>query len=111
MRSYHSKFTPPILQNLQGFYNIYIFLIFKIFGTGGQYIETPKWLKRKKTNPVINIKNNDNFCFLYSILAHYYSKKIRDKKLDETDAVNYQEYLKELNYEAFTFPFHYNQVQ
>ena len=37
---------------------------------GKSYIPTPPELKNKKA--IVNVKNKDNLCFLYSILAHLY---------------------------------------
>ena len=34
---------------------------------GKSYIDSPKWLKNKKTT--INLKNNDDKCFQYAITA------------------------------------------
>ena len=41
---------------------------FKYSPIGGSYIPTPKSIVNKKA--IINVKNNDENCFLYSILAH-----------------------------------------
>ena len=37
------------------------------------YIPTPKWLKDKKAT--VNIKNDDNNCFLYCVLAVAHHQK------------------------------------
>ena len=44
---------------------------------GSSYVELPAFIKNKKA--VVNIKNNDKLCFLYSILAH----KLQVKKNTE----------------------------
>ena len=47
------------------------------FSRGGSYIDSPEWLKSKKTT--INPKNNDNKCFQYALtvaLNHEQIKKI-----------------------------------
>ena len=41
---------------------------------GGSYIDSPKWLKNKKAT--INLKNNDDKCFQYS-LNHKHIKKLK----------------------------------
>ena len=44
---------------------------------GGSYIDSPKWLKDKKST--INLKNNDDKCFQYAVtLALYLDKINRD---------------------------------
>ena len=41
---------------------------------GGSYIESPKWIKNKKST--INLKNNDNKCFQYALTLALNLKKI-----------------------------------
>ena len=36
----------------------------------GTFVETPKWIAKKKA--VVNVKNNDQYCIIYSILAKLY---------------------------------------
>ena len=41
---------------------------------GSSFIPTPSWLKKKRA--VVNVLNeNDDYCFLYSVLAHKYPPK------------------------------------
>ena len=46
---------------------IYSIIIFISLNRGKSYIDSPKWLKNKKTT--INPKNNDDKCFQYAITA------------------------------------------
>ena len=40
---------------------------------GSSFIPTPSWLKKKRA--VVNVLNeNDDYCFLYSVLAHKYPR-------------------------------------
>ena len=39
------------------------------------YIELPEKYKNNKS--IINIKNNDQYCFVWSILAHLFPEKIK----------------------------------
>ena len=41
---------------------------------GGSYIDSPKWLKTKKT--IINPKNNDDNCFQYALSVALKYQKI-----------------------------------
>lgn len=41
-----------------------------ILTNGGSYIALPKWLEDKKA--IINIKNRDNMCFLWTLLSHFH---------------------------------------
>ena len=43
--------------------------------TGGSYIDSPKWLKDKKS--IINPKNNDNICFQYAVTLALNLDKIK----------------------------------
>src|ERR1043165_1410376 len=72
---------------------------------GSSYIASPAWLSKKKAT--LNIRNNDERCFLYCILAaaHYVGFK------DHADRVTkYAPYLHELNVEGLTFPIEIGQI-
>ena len=43
---------------------------------GGSYIDSPKWLKNKKST--VNQKNNDNKCFQYAVTLALNIDKIND---------------------------------
>ena len=64
---------------------------------GSSYIATPKKLSDKKCT--INIKNNDNKCFLYAILAQLHPAE-RFKERDW----HYKKHLNTLNTEGLEFP-------
>ena len=57
---------------------------------GSGWIELPEKLKRKQA--IINIKNTDNRCFLYSVLAHIYPEEHNPSRcshyIDKTDRLN-----------------------
>ena len=65
---------------------------------GGTYIELPPKLKNKKA--MINIKNTDNLCLLYSILCGLKTPKEHAERVS-----HYTNRLKELKYDNITFPF------
>ena len=46
---------------------------------GKSYIQIPNWLKNKKA--LINIKNNDDYCFLYCVLCHLLKPKIHPERV------------------------------
>lgn len=50
-----------------------------IINIGASYVELPK--KYKKKHCFVNIKNNDNKCFLWSILASEFPQYIKSKKI------------------------------
>ena len=53
---------------------------------GGSYIDSPKWLKNKKST--INPKNNDNKCFQYAITLALNNDKI-DRNPKEYQKLNH----------------------
>jgi len=64
---------------------------------GSIYTKSPNELINKRA--VLNIKNDDEYCFLYCIAAHiHYVKKHPDY------SNQYLQYFKELNYRGLTFP-------
>lgn len=65
--------------------------------TGASYIPLPKKLARK--NLVVNVKNNDEKCFLWSILA-----ALHPRKTNVTNVEKYKKYEHELNTDGITFP-------
>ena len=55
--------------------------------TGSSYVELPDFIKNKKA--LINIKNHDNKCFLYSVLCHIIKPKHNaDRVSHYTDVMN-----------------------
>ena len=67
------------------------------------YIELPK--KVKRTKAVLNIKNKDNMCFIWSVLAHLHPI---DK--DANTVIKYQAFLHQLNGEGVDFPTPIHQI-
>ena len=64
---------------------------------GASYIPTPSAIQVKKA--VVNIKNKDQKCFLYSILAFMFLNKNNVEKVS-----SYKKYLDKLNYKDFEMP-------
>ena len=72
---------------------------FKYSPIGGSYIPTPKSIFGKKA--IINVKNNDENCFLYSILAHIkWDENIKNKHR----LSHYKPYLHELRTDGINMP-------
>lgn len=63
------------------------------------YVELPSFIK--KTKSVINIKNNDAYCFLWSVVCALYPCK-SDKQKNRTGA--YPHFSKVLKYDGIDFP-------
>jgi hypothetical protein len=64
---------------------------------GSSYVELPEKIKNKKA--IVNVKNNDEKCFMWSILAALYPVKENPNRLN-----NYTEYENELNFKNVSFP-------
>ena len=64
---------------------------------GGSYISLPEFIKKKKA--ITNIKNEDNKCFLWSILRYLHPKEIHGERL--TDLKKYEN---DLNFKQINFP-------
>ena len=64
---------------------------------GLTYIPTPQSIANKKA--VINVKNKDNKCFLWSLLSCLYPPKDNPCKV-----FNYRKYQNTLNFDGITFP-------
>jgi hypothetical protein len=48
---------------------------------GASFVELPYYIKKTKT--VVNIKNNDNLCFLWSIFAHLYPQELNPNRVSK----------------------------
>jgi len=70
---------------------------------GSSYFPTPKYLADKKA--IINIKNEDNLCFLYSVLAG-----IQVDPFHKNCVGPYKKRLSELNYKDLSFPLKHTDV-
>jgi hypothetical protein len=64
---------------------------------GSSYIELPEFIKNKKC--CINIKNQDDKCFLYSVLAALYPAKSHSDRVS-----NYTPYIDKLKVDGIEFP-------
>ena len=70
---------------------------------GSSYLPTPSWINAKKA--VINIKNDDNKCFIWSILAALHPASSNVSWLP-----NYSRYINELNLTNLQFPMDIKQI-
>ena len=66
---------------------------------GGSYIDSPKWLKDKKST--INPKNNDDKCFQYAVTLALNLDKI---KKDPQRVSTIMPYIEKCNWEDIDFP-------
>ena len=64
---------------------------------GSSYIELPKYIRDKKA--VINVKNKDDYCFVWSILSALYPAAIHTDRVS-----NYKPYFNKLKLDNLTFP-------
>ncbi len=67
------------------------------------YIDLPSVIKNRKA--VINIKNKDNKCFLWSILAHLHPPHFHDERVS-----HYKKYENTLNTKDLKFPMALNDI-
>ena len=67
------------------------------------YIELSK--KVKRTKAVLNIKNEDNMCFIWSVLAHRHPMDMNANRVNQ-----YQPFLHQLNGEGMGFPTPVHQI-
>ena len=71
----------------------------------GSYIKTPNFLANKRA--IVNIKNNDNQCINYCLVANKYYCEIKNK--DKNQTYNYKKYLDEIiKPENITYPIDIN---
>ena len=66
---------------------------------GGSYIDSPKWLKDKKST--INPKNNDDKCFQYAVILALNLDKI---KKDPQRVSKIKPFMEKYNWEDIDFP-------
>jgi hypothetical protein len=69
---------------------------------GSSYLSLPKWLEAKKA--LINIKNKDDMCFAYCVLAHIHPKHTPNR------AYQYRCHLPELDLSGLKWPMPINQI-
>ena len=70
-------------------------------GRGGSYIDSPKWLKIKKTT--INPKNNDDKCFQYALTVALNYEQI---KKDPQRILKIKPFIDKYNWREIDFPSH-----
>ena len=71
---------------------------------GSSYIPLPNFIMRK--NAIINIKNEDDKCFLWSVLRYLHPKQIHGERL--TDLIKYEN---DLNFKGIEFPVKVKDIQ
>lgn len=70
---------------------------------GGAFFPVPKWVAKKRA--VINIQNNDSYCFLYAVLAGLYEFPINPQIKSSYITINCNDPFRGIfNYENFNFP-------
>jgi hypothetical protein len=72
--------------------------------TGASYVELPDFIKNKKA--LINIKNTDNKCFLYSILCHLIKPKHHAERVS-----HYTEHMTSLLWKEEEMPMEINKIR
>ena len=74
---------------------------------GKSYIELPDHIKNKKA--CVNIKNTDDKCFLWSLLAYKHYDEIKNK--DKNKTYNYEQFVDEIiEPDNFTYPVHIQHI-
>ena len=76
----------------------YIMILTKL-NRGGSYIDSPKWLKDKKS--AINPKNSDDKCFQYAVTLALNLDKI---KKDPQRVSKIKPFIEKYNWEDIDFP-------
>ena len=66
---------------------------------GNSFVELPSELKNSRKD-LINIKNNDNKCFLWCHVRHLNLVEVHPEKITKQD----KEVISRLNYEGIEFP-------
>ena len=61
------------------------------------FIKTPKYIEKK--HAIINVKNEDNMCFVWAVLAALFPKKGNPNRI-----LQYKEHLNSINIDGLTFP-------
>ena len=64
---------------------------------GGSYIPLPNFIMRKKA--IINMENEDNKCFLWSILRHLHPREKHSPRINDL-----KKYENDLNFKEINFP-------
>ncbi len=89
----------------QRYINVDITITPNVYQSGGSFIKTPDFIKFKKA--VVNVENEDNYCFVWSVLAALYPVKGNQHAY----RVNkYKEYVYNLKYGNISFPMKINDI-
>ena len=72
---------------------------------GSSYLPLPEELRHHKKG-VINIKNEDNKCFLWNLVRHLNPAKNHAERITQKD----REFAKTLDFTGITFPVALNQI-
>lgn len=83
-------------------FNINKFVVFN----GSSYLPLPTEIGNKKA--VINVQNNDNKCFVWSVLAALKSKEIKN---NAQRVKHYEKYINEINLNEIEFPVTLKQIK
>ena len=70
---------------------------------GGSYIPLPDFIKKK--NAIINIKNKDEKCFIWSVLRYLHPVQKNGERINDL-----KKYENDLNFKKIKFPFQVNDI-
>lgn len=84
---------------------IYVELCYVVYSPlkGGTYIREPTELRNSKS--LVNVRNRDQKCFLYSVLAKLYPAKRNPSRVS-----HYYAYLNKVNMQGIHYPVHITQI-
>lgn len=71
--------------------------------SGSTYVSLPKFLQKKRA--VINVKNNDEKCFMYAVLSALFPNNNNPQRVDK-----YLPYVNSLNFKGIKFPVELKQI-
>ena len=71
---------------------------------GSSYIPLPEFIMRKKA--IINMENEDNKCFLWSVLRYLHPKESHEERLSDL-----RKYENDLNFKGIDFPIRIKDIQ
>ncbi|XP_044005477.1 uncharacterized protein LOC122850384 [Aphidius gifuensis] len=72
-------------------------------GGNSSYVPVPKWIQN--TRSVVNVQNNDNKCFIWSVLAAIHKLSINSCRVN-----SYLQYERLLNLDGITFPMSWKSI-
>ena len=71
---------------------------------GNSYFKLPDYLQKKKA--IVNVKNDDEYCFVWSVLAALHPMKVHPERVS-----HYTRYFHTLDLSGLSFPLEINQIQ